>query len=201
MLQGFSKRKGVTLVCEEDQEIETHKLILTACSPFFSKLLNKKHLNHMIYIREVKVKVLVAIVDYIYHGEADISQEDLNDFFALAEELQLKGLVGSQKTTVKDTDLTIKTASEYTTKHNVKSEKHQNVTSECNEDSMAEKNVDGELKWKCSVCGKATKLRGDIKRHIESHHIEGISHACNQCGKVSRSSHALNMHILSYHRK
>ena len=68
-------------------------------------------------------------------------------------------------------------------------------------DSMAEINHDGELKWQCSVCGKATKHRGDIKRHIESHHIEGISHACNQCGKVSRSSHALNMHILSYHRK
>ena len=25
----------VTLVCEEDKEIEAHKLILTACSPFF----------------------------------------------------------------------------------------------------------------------------------------------------------------------
>ena len=222
----------VTLVCEEDQEIEAHKLILTACSPFFSKLLKKKHHNPMIYMRGVKVKVLVAIVDYIYHGEANILQEHLNDFFALAEELQLKGLVGSQKTTVKDQ--TTKTASEDTTRIIVKSEKYQNDTREesCNinsiknhaipqddsckmivttqsdmeifkskVDSMAEKIDDGELKWKCTVCGKATKLRGDIKRHIESHHLEGISHACSQCGKISRSSHALNMHILSYHRK
>ena len=227
----------VTLVCEEDQEIEAHKLILTACSPFFSKLLKNNHAHPMIYMRGVKVKVLAAIVDYIYHGEANISQEDLNDFFALAEELQLKGLVGSQNAFVKDTDLPIKKDADYTTKDIGKSEKDQIVSSECSGDilktnssrnpaiplgesgkmlvttqsdmdefkikidSMAEKIDEGELKWKCSVCGKTTKLRGDIKRHIESHHIEGISHACSQCGKASRSSHALNMHILSYHKK
>ena len=42
-------------------------------------------------------KDLEAIVDFIYHGEANIYQQDLDSFLALAEELQLKGLSGSQK--------------------------------------------------------------------------------------------------------
>ena len=49
----------------------------------------------MIYMRGLKAKDLVAIVDFIYHGEASIYQEDLDGFLALAEELQLKGLAGT----------------------------------------------------------------------------------------------------------
>ena len=86
----------VTLVCEEDQEIEAHKIILTACSPIFSKILKRsKHSHPIIYMRGLKAKELFAVVDFIYHGEANIYQEDLDEFLALAEELQLKGLVGS----------------------------------------------------------------------------------------------------------
>ena len=37
---------------------------------------------------------LKAFVDFLYHGEANIYQEDLDSFLALAEELKLKGLTG-----------------------------------------------------------------------------------------------------------
>ena len=85
----------VTLVCDEDNQIEAHRVILSACSPFFSSVLKrKKHSHPMLYMRGLKSKDLVAIVDFMYHGEASIYQEDLNDFLALAEELQLKGLTG-----------------------------------------------------------------------------------------------------------
>ena len=88
----------VTLVCEEGQQIEAHKIILTASSPFFSNVLKKnKHSHPMIYMRGLKVKDLDAIVDFIYNGEANIHQEDLDGFLALAEELQLKGLAGAEK--------------------------------------------------------------------------------------------------------
>ena len=87
----------VTLLCEEGQQIEAHRIILTACSPFFSTVLKRnKHSHPMIYMRGLKAKDLEAIVDFIYYGEANIYQEDLDGFLALAEELQLKGLAGAQ---------------------------------------------------------------------------------------------------------
>ena len=48
-------------------------------------------------MRGIKTTDLVAIVDFIYHGEANIIQEDLEGFLALAEELQLKGLTSSEQ--------------------------------------------------------------------------------------------------------
>ena len=46
-------------------------------------------------MRGMKSCDLTAIVDFIYLGEANIFQEQLESFLALAEELQLKGLNGS----------------------------------------------------------------------------------------------------------
>ena len=87
----------VTLVCEEEYHVEAHRIILTACSPFFNSVLKRnKHSHPMIYMRGMKGKDLSAIVDFIYHGEANIYQEDLDGFLALAEELKLKGLTGVQ---------------------------------------------------------------------------------------------------------
>ena len=92
-----SEFSDVSLVCEEDYTVEAHRIILTACSPFFKTLLGmNKHSHPMIYMRGLKAKDLEAIVDCIYHGETSIAQEDLNHFLALAEELKLKGLTGSQ---------------------------------------------------------------------------------------------------------
>ena len=87
----------VTLVCE-DQSIKAHKLILSACSPLFKKLLKTHpHPQPLIFMRGIKSSSLAAIVDFIYLGEANVFQEEFESFLALAEELQLKGLDGSSK--------------------------------------------------------------------------------------------------------
>ena len=42
----------------------------------------------------MKADDLLAMVDFLYRGEANIFQENLDSFLAIAEELQLKGLMG-----------------------------------------------------------------------------------------------------------
>merc|ERR1719222_657979 len=92
----------VTLACE-DQSINVHKVILSTCSPFFKKLL-KTHLNPkpLIFMRGMKFCDLTAIVDFIYLGQANVFQEQLENFLALAEELELKGLNGSTEEVVSE---------------------------------------------------------------------------------------------------
>ena len=85
----------VTLACEDGKQIEAHKVILAASSPFFQNLLNKnvkKHLHPLIYMKGVKFEDLCAIVDFLYLGEANVFQESLDSFLGIAEELKLKGL-------------------------------------------------------------------------------------------------------------
>ena len=86
----------VTLACEDGQQVEAHKVILAASSPFFKDILNRnKHPHPLIYMRGLKSEDLVAIIDFLYFGEANVLEENLNCFLELAEELRLKGLTGS----------------------------------------------------------------------------------------------------------
>ena len=87
----------VTLVCEDGHQLEAHKLILVASSPFFLILLKKsRHPHPLIYMKGVKYRDLQAMIDFLYVGEANIFQENLESFLAIAEELKLKGLSGLQ---------------------------------------------------------------------------------------------------------
>ena len=86
----------VTLVCEDGQQVEAHKVILAASSPFFQKLLGRnKHSHPLVYMRGVKIDDLIAIVDFLYCGETNVFQESLDSILAIAEDLQsVEGLDG-----------------------------------------------------------------------------------------------------------
>ena len=87
--------KDVTLVSEDGQQVEVHKVISAASSPFFQNLfVRSKHPHPLIYMRGMDIDDLLAIVDFIYFGEANVSQERLDTFLAIAKELQLNGLLG-----------------------------------------------------------------------------------------------------------
>ena len=83
----------VTLACEDGKQIESHKVVLAATSPFFLDLLKRnKHPHPLIYMKGIKSENLLAMVDFFYRGEANVSQENLEGFLALADEMRLKGL-------------------------------------------------------------------------------------------------------------
>ena len=85
----------VTLISEDGQQLQAHKVILSASSPFFMNIFKiNKHPNPLLYLKGFKAKQLDSIIDFMYHGVAEIHQEDLDGFLAVAEELQLKGLTG-----------------------------------------------------------------------------------------------------------
>ena len=82
----------VTLACEDGSQIEAHKVVLASSSPFFMELLKRnKHAHPLLYMRGLRSEDLIAIVDFLYNGEANVCQENLDSFLALAEELKLKG--------------------------------------------------------------------------------------------------------------
>jgi len=87
----------VTLACEGEQ-IEAHKVVLSACSPFFQTILKRnRHEHPLLYLKGVKYIDLMAVLNFMYHGEVNVAQEDLNSFLAIAEDLKVKGL--TQNTT------------------------------------------------------------------------------------------------------
>ena len=54
--------------------------------------------------------------------------------------------------------------------------------------------------WICSECGKESKLKTDITRHVEAKHITNHpGYRCNYCGEYSKTKNALRVHISTRH--
>ena len=88
----------VTLACEDGQQIEAHTVVLITSSPFFRNLLSKnKHQRPLIFMRGVEFEHLSAIVDFLYQGEANVLQENIDSFLTIATELKLKGFLGDTR--------------------------------------------------------------------------------------------------------
>jgi len=86
----------VTLSCDDDQ-IQAHKVILSACSPFFRNILRRNpHQHPLLYLKGVKYTDLHSVLNFMYHGEVNIAQDELNSFLTVAEDLRVKGLTQSQ---------------------------------------------------------------------------------------------------------
>jgi len=82
----------VTLACE-DSQVQAHKVILSACSPFFRNILRRNpHQHPLLYLKGVQYKELLSVLNFMYMGEVNVAQEELNSFLAVAEELRVKGL-------------------------------------------------------------------------------------------------------------
>lgn len=82
----------VTLACDGNQ-IKAHKIVLSACSPYFQSLFFDNPCQHPIIImRDVKWPELKAIVEFMYKGEINVNQDQISPLLAIAEMLQIRGL-------------------------------------------------------------------------------------------------------------
>ena len=88
----------VTLACD-DEQLQAHKVILSACSPFFRGVLRRNpHQHPLLYLKGVSFKDLQSVLNFMYHGEVNVAQDDLNSFLQVAEDLRVKGRFQSDAT-------------------------------------------------------------------------------------------------------
>lgn len=83
----------VTLACE-GQKLKAHKLVLSACSPYFQELLTDNPCQHPIIImnNDIKYNDLKAVVYYMYRGEINVSEDQIPALLKVAEALKIRGL-------------------------------------------------------------------------------------------------------------
>jgi BTB/POZ domain len=85
----------VTLVCA-DRSLRAHKVVLSACSPFFEKVFNDTPCKHpVIVLKDYQRWVVQAIIDFMYRGEISVPQEHLTQLIQAGESLQIRGLIGA----------------------------------------------------------------------------------------------------------
>merc|ERR1712058_89864 len=91
----------VTIACD-GQSCKAHKMILSACSPYFKALLEENPAKHpIIILKDVPFAHLTAILEFMYAGEVNVAQDQLPQFLKTAERLKVKGLAEAPQS-VKD---------------------------------------------------------------------------------------------------
>ena len=89
----------VTLASEDDQQIRAHKVILSSCSNFFSSILVKNpHPSPLIYLKGIRYKELELMMKFLYLGQCQVGERDLEGFLATGKALEIQGLVAFEST-------------------------------------------------------------------------------------------------------
>ena len=217
----------ITLVGDDFKHVTAHKLVLSASSEYFKKVFsnNKKYFQShaLICLEGLNQSDLNNILDYIYHGEIQIYQHDLDRFLGIAERLKLEGLIGGEQQPVEND----KTENSSEEKIDIDPPQNEFLVSQ-NENTLTEavsttvkpditvqssdiqslEELDQKVEesytivapgcFTCNHCDKSFKHSGHIKEHVEKH-FEGLSFPCTLCDTILRSRKSLRMHNKRQH--
>ena len=221
----------VTLVSDDEQHIAAHKLVLTASSKFFKNILKKaSHASPMIFLSGFRSSDLLLIMDYIYQGEVQILQNDLDGFLDVAQRLKIEGLIGGNKeenTYSNGDDRKDSIGTSNYEEQQDDSIPYEGVNEIAERESTVKRRAPIRAERTMAVVSNATSLDAkaavdnlvertqegwrckacgktmktlDIRRHAEIH-IEGLSYQCPLCDKTFRQRNLLKSHKVTYHKK
>lgn len=90
----------VTIFCGSDK-VTANKFVLCASSEIFREILVDNELslqqqNCTLLLWDVEITMMNLVLDFIYYGEVQVTEEKLNDFLFLAKRLRVKGLIAEE---------------------------------------------------------------------------------------------------------
>ena len=195
----------VTLVSEDDVFVKAHKVVLSASSEFFKNILRKvDHSNNpMIYLSGIGSTQLSEIINYIYEGEAQLFQDDLESFLSAGQKLRIGGLINMNSMT--ENHETEKVSEDII---QIKEEEIEEIETTKNDESFLpkvkseHKKKDGNGKSKSWVCHKLEDLINkksgayeDAKRAVDKIITKrGDFWVCQACNKPGKSNNNMRKH-------
>ena len=217
MLRKADNFYDVTLVSDDQQQISAHKVVLASSSEYFKNILTSNtHSHPMLCLSGVNAGDIKNILDFMYNGELQIFQDDLEQFLEVAQRFHLQGLIQDKQENYTDTqefkyeapsesanmDMTLAQESEnepidHQTKEKIISLVAINYESIEELDQKIEEmfeKVEGEnQKRRCIPCGKISSMVANARNHAETH-IDGLNFPCQYCDKSFRSRDSLRKH-------
>lgn len=189
--RGKANLSDVTLVCEDGQRVEAHKIVLAASSPFFSNLMNvaKENSHPLIHLTWMKLEQLESVLDFIYHGELSLQKDCVDAFLSLADDLKLKSL--TEKTALDELQYTKLSVSKMDSVSKKINERNKDVKHTIEKDSGQKSGiVDEKFKVKCDLeeiesavksMMSSTERRWDAK--TMRHRTQKVCVICNKEGR------------------
>ena len=218
----------VTLVSDDDKQIRAHKFILSSCSPVLRQiLLNNPHNNPLLFLMDINHKELQSIINFMYMGEVEVAQDNLENFLNVGAKLQIKGLAVNENVSVTDKINQPRTQSEPIEEEKAKSSNEENQivyhdNMDDKEENTTEVNVklnqQGDLSrisnwtiesgkyladngtYNCDKCYYKTSDNSNFRRHVLTIH-SSIMLSCPYCEFQCKRSDNLKTHTNKKHGK
>ena len=209
----------VTLVSDDQQQVSAHKVVLSSSSEYFRNVLTSNtHAHPLLCLNGVNKGDLENILDFIYNGETQIYQDQLDQFLEIAQRFQVEGLLQGEKEKNEPEPEQEQFDSKHFPENNfmdtfpvetgrdiVKTQKDQKliVVESTNFENLEEldqkinnmfERIDGGGKTRrCIPCGKITRDTCNAREHAETH-IDGLNFPCQYCEKTFRLRQSLRTH-------
>ena len=82
----------------EDSAVRAHKVVLSACSPYFQKIFVDNPGKHpIVVLKDVRCWEMQCILDFMYKGETQVLEPQLTTLIKAAESLKVRGLSSSEQ--------------------------------------------------------------------------------------------------------
>ena len=176
----------VTIACNDDKQIDAHRIILSSQSLFFKRILQVNgRRDILIYLPNVSSNDMETILEYLYLGQTEIGEQELEKFIILGKMFEIKSLM----------DLQLNLTSEPEVAKKIKETGYEGDGLLINK-SLLKRQANG--KYPCDQCDYQSVVRSGVRRHQEAVHL-GIKHPCNECPKEYCNSSELKCHIKSAH--
>ena len=95
----------VTIVCDDQEQFRAHKLVLSACSPVFRRIIScLTTKDSVIYMKGVKHKEMKSILEFIYLGQSTFYEDRLDEFLNVARDLDIKEIGENGKSPTEQDD-------------------------------------------------------------------------------------------------
>ena len=202
--------QDVTLVGEDNHQIAAHKLVLSSCSEYFKNIFkNNKHSHPLLCLEGITSTDLDNVLNFMYDGEVNIYQDDLDRFLTIAQRFRLEGLLGGEdpqkqekeEHSAKDKKFVshhepIPIYSKQTSSPVVKEDKH--ILRETLISNAQLATVVGNEDFKTSLT-EEEKLNLDEKVNQYVERREDGLFLCNICGKSAKQKINIKNHIEAKH--
>ena len=213
----------VTLITDDNSQITAHKLVLSVTSDYFQSIFkNNTGSNLLICLDGVSKKDLTRCLEYMYNGEVEVYQDNLESFLEIAQRFKIKGLLNDDlknsrevieddlKSDVKieneievigDDDIDCEDSKIHTVERQRSKKLKKFSISQNGQNIGMDKNIerldDGSVK--CTVCGKISTDKSNMRVHIETH-VEGLSYSCSICSNCFKTKDSLRKHMSKIHK-
>ena len=183
--QDFS---DVTLATVDDQQIRAHKVILSSCSELFRNIfLRIPHQNTPLYLKGIRYKELTLVMKFIYLGQCEVRQSELEDFLSTGNDLKVGGIM--EYVNLKDIEEPLVENGTHKTQEPQESGSNYTNLDDASWEMSPQENyrevIQYSNQWEggrfvCSECNAGFDTNMGLLRQKGSKH-EGVMYNCDQC--------------------